>query len=237
MRSTKRTGWVSLLLSAVVLVGALFAVLGTSAGVAPRTAAAAATTTCPSTYSFSGNPDATVPCTTSTTVVHYHPRLVISFSLLGRGRGVVRWQACGYPPSARGVTVRLELNGVITGPSGSINADGCTSDPNFPYCPPRGTYSAVDVIQGYQAVSSKLVVTASTACLTSSTSGSGLSAGSGSAGTGSAGSGASSTGSGQSGALAFTGANVLRAIVIALLAILLGLVITRVSRSRRNTAR
>ncbi len=224
-------GVASVLLAVIALAGAVLGGLVSSAGAAPRAVAATSATTCPSTYSFAGNSDATVPCTPPTTSGGYHPRLTITYHPDGHAIGVVDWQACGYPPSADGLAVRLELNGRFVGPVGRIEpGSGCTNDPHFEACLSQGHYTAVDVVQGYPSASATVVIDASSGCTAAG-------GGTGSRGsTRTVGVATAASASKAGGLLAFTGADIRRYVIVGVLAIMIGLVLLRVSR-RRSTLR
>jgi hypothetical protein len=217
------------LLSVLVVLLAALGILAGSAGASASPGASADATTCPSTYS----PSTTVPCTTSTTTVTYHLTLTISYTP-GSTDGVVNWQACGYPASAVGTRVTLELNGKVLSSSGLVLAGGCTTDPHFPVCLYPGTYTAGGLDQGFPTPMATLSVATSGGCTAATGSGVGGS-GSGS-GVGTGAQTTASSSSNQSGVLAFTGTDILRDTIVALLIIGAGLFLTRLTR-RRSVSR
>jgi hypothetical protein len=161
-------------------------------------------------------------CSTTTTSrpgIHVSIRLKIFYL-----DGVVSWQACGFPPTDIDTSVQLYLNGQRQsqpGGAGTVQPNGCTSDSHTAICLARGTYPAT-VVDGPYSASNSLVVDSS-GCANPVTLGlSGSASGSGS------GSG------GQSSALAFTGADILAIALAAALLIVVGYVIVRLNRQRRQ---
>jgi len=170
-----------------------------------------ADTTCPTDYGGT-----TVPCTTSTTTP-ISTTLTISYS-----NGIITWRDCGYPGVAIGTTVQLFLDGqavTIAGGAGAILSGGCTPTLSFPLCLSPGNFSAVAVDNGFPPEQATLVVTNSGSCANPQT-GLGLHFG--------------NVPPANKGPLAFTGTNILRLLLIALLALLLGLAITAANRRRRH---
>jgi hypothetical protein len=141
----------------------------------------------------------------------------------------VSWSVSGLPNTAVGHSVTLELNGVGVA-NASVAANGCVSS-TVTLCLDPGLYTGVAVSQGFadsNAVAYDL--TAQPSC--ANPVGPNLSSGSSGA-TGAVASPSSSTGT-SSGALAFTGANVLKWLLAAGALVLLGMAVTRSTRKRRH---
>lgn len=147
--------------------------------------------------------------TTSTTAAATDLTLIISYS-----DGIVTWQACGFPV---GSTVQLYIGGVkITqsGGSGTVQANGCTTDPQFPVCLSPGNYAATAVDQpsaGGPVDSANATFKASSggpACASVASVG---------------------------GSLPFTGTDAFRGLIAGVAAIVLGLVVLQLNRYRRRS--
>ncbi|MHB1533932.1 MAG: hypothetical protein ACYC1D_04835 [Acidimicrobiales bacterium] len=207
-------------------------------------AAGAAATTCPTVYGGS-----TVPCSSTTTT---------GFSLnltIGYANGVVTWKVCGtgnVPSSFVGTTEQLFLNGVAitqAGGTGVVQSNDCTAPLQFSLCLPPGNFAGEALDQGFPPADNTLVVTVSGCSnpvnpitLTGSINNTGAT-NSGATSSGATNSGATSSGAtgasstpASNGTLAFTGANVLRLILAALMLIALGYAIVRLNRRRRHAA-
>jgi hypothetical protein len=210
---------------AVAVVGAALFTLFSSSPARAQAPTRVLAATCPTDYTH-----ATTPCTSSTTAA-LSLTLTISYNA-----GVVKWQGCGYPAAAVGLseTLYLDVAGVsISLGAGVIETNGCTSDPIAALCLAPSTYAATGLVQGYPNATATLTVTTA-GCATpqgSASAGSGTGTGTGSsAGTATGTEAASSSG----GTLAFTGSNVFRLVVVAAILILLGYAVTRLNRRRRH---
>jgi hypothetical protein len=198
---------VRLLASLGVLAAVLIPVLvGTSAGAA----SADTSTTCPN----SGYSSATIAdCSTTTTTQgggRSHLNLTANYS-----DQVLSWQACVRPAGAQGSTVNLFVDGQEQngpGGSGTVLADGCTADSHLSICLAQGTHSVTAVDQAVGSDTKSVNVPASRAC---------ESAG-------------SSPSKGGGGALAFTGSEIFRLLVLGAILMILGYAVVRFNRQRRQ---
>ncbi len=218
-------GTASVVASLIALSALLVPLLADSSASATslRNGSVSAATTCP-TDPYTGSTVATCGTTTTTSGITIVITLTISYL-----NGVVKWQACGFPPQAVGTTVQLYLGGqliTISGGTGVVLSGGCTADPSFPICLVPGNYPAVAVDHFGQASNAMPVVLSG--CLDPIS----LAVGSNPQGTAGTGTGTGTTSSG--GALAFTGTNVLVLLLIAALLIVLGYAIVRLNRQRRR---
>ena len=196
-------------------------------------------TTCPTVaYTI-----ATIDCsgtTTSTATAQCpdDPTLQLGYS----AGGTVTWRAFDYPTSAIGTTVVLVINGTAVG-SGVVNNLCDPPGTVTTKCLNVGAYHAVVVDQGFPDTNTvTFSVTSPPTCAhavgPTVLTGSGNDIGAGGNGTGAGGNAAGGAHAtpgapGASGALAFTGANLVRLLLIALAVIGAGTAITRSARRRR----
>jgi hypothetical protein len=218
----------------LLLVATLLATAGpVSAAPAPGGARAAAPTTCPTDYNRGTTPGCIIL------------RISVSAHIVNPTLVQVDWQVCiippiGVPNAGAGEVFQFELDGVIIlgqGTSGPIlpNGSGCTTDPEFTRCIPSGDHTgqATNADLGATNVADFTVGPGVVCAAATGSGGAGAGSGAGSA-TGTA-AAAHGTSISSSGPLAFTGANIARMVLFALVLILLGAVITYVTRERRRT--
>lgn len=177
---------------------------------AAGTASADTATSCPNAgYSSATIADCT-PTTSSGAGEQGAAHLVLTAHYSDR---VLDWKACVAPATGFGSTAQLYLDGQQqneAGGKGTIGSDGCTADMKIPLCLAKGTYTVSAVDQTVGSDTKSMTVGQSQACGTGATSGA------------------------NHGALAFTGTNILRLVVIAAILLILGYALVRFNRQRRQ---
>jgi len=150
-------------------------------------------------------------CTTTTTASSTTSTTGVSVNLTltaSYSNGVLRLEVCGFPAAATGTTVHFYVNGTLQTETGVVQSNGCTTLTLDPTCLPASVYQLVAVDQPYGEATLAFTVTRGEACTA-----------------------AAST---SRSTLAFTGANILKLLVIAGILIVLGYAIVRLNRLRRR---
>lgn len=177
---------------------------------APTAASADTTTSCPN----AGYSSATIAdCTTTTSSGMGRQGAAHLVLHAHYSHRILDWRACVAPSSGFGSTVQLYLDGQQqneAGGTGTIGSDGCTADTQIPLCLAKGTYTVTAVDQTVGSDTKSMTVGQSQACGTGATSGA------------------------SHGALAFTGTNILRLVLIAAILLIVGYVVVRLNRQRRQ---
>jgi hypothetical protein len=155
--------------------------------------------------------------TTTTSVPPGNPVLTSSYA-----NGAITWQACGFPAAAVGSGVQLYVGGTAqTGSGGraTVGVNGCTPSTSDAVCLAAGSVQLAAVDQPFGEATGTLTVSHKEACKAAVAAGHG-----------------NGQGGGGGKSLAFTGFEVLRLLIGAVILIGVGLAIVRLDRAR-NRAR
>lgn len=162
-----------------------------------------------------------IPGSTTTTTSVPEGRLVLTSSYV---RGTLTWQVCGFPRGAAGSSVQLYVNGspqMGTGGQATVGVNGCTPSTSDPVCLAAGSYQLAAVDQPFGEATGTLTVSHRDACRAA------VSAGHGNGQ-------ANDPGNGQASGLAFTGFELLRFLIGAVILIGVGLAVVRLNQARNR---